>query len=224
MVEVIWTQIPHRRHNGEEKCYVQFQNETVLQVKFNPMEQIKETEKIRMIDPIEWNTNHLEAHEKLNEAVTQFYWLFNDLIEECNLLAQKDEDAKDINFASFSKLEKKIEELKSEIKKLNKWIDNINARLEKGWKFLTRRYEGILDTEWDINAVFDPITEDELQWRNYLANIVVNEAIPNQWTMTYSFPQTSIIHGEYEPHVYLKAKEWEHAVLEYDFTIILTEI
>lgn len=188
------------------------------------MEQIKEAEKITMIEPIEWNTNHLEAHQKLNAVVAQFYWLFDSLIKGINSLRQIHEDAEDANFASFSKLEKKIEDLKSEIKKLNKWIDDINAKLKKGWRFLTRRYEGILDTEWDINAVFDPITDDELQWRNYLANIVVNEAIPNQWTMTYSFPQTSIIHGEYEPHVYLKAKEWEHAVLEYDFTIILTEI
>lgn len=188
------------------------------------MEQIKETEKIRMIKPEEWANTHLEAHTKLNEVVKQFYWLFNDLIKRYNLLAKEQEGAEDANFASFSKLNEKIDDLKYDIRELNKWIEAINDKLEKGGRFLTRRYEGIIDTEWDINAVFDPITEDELKGRTYLANVVVNEAIPNQWTMTYSFPQTSIIHWEYEPHLYLKAKEWEHAVLEYDFTIILTEI
>lgn len=224
MVEVIWTQISHRRHNGEEKCYVQFQNETVLQVKFNPMEQIKETEKIRMIDPIEWNTNHLEAHEKLNEAVTQFYWLFDSLIKGINFLGKIHEDAEDANFASFSKLRVKIDELKDEIKKLNKGIDLINAKLQEWWRFMTRRYEWILDTDTETIADLEPITDDDLKWRNYLANIVVNEAIPNQWTMTYSFSQTSLVHWEYKPRVYLMAKQWEHAVLEYDFTVILTEI
>ena len=188
------------------------------------MEQIKETEKIRMIKPEEWAQTHLEAHEKLNEVVKQFYWLLNDLIKRYNTLAKEQEDAEEKNFASFSKLEEKIDDLKYDIRELNKWIEIINEKLEKGWRFLTRRYEGILDTEWDINAVFDPITEDELKWRTYLANTVVNEVIPNQWTMTYSFPQTSIVHWEYEPHLYLKAKDGEHAVLEYDFTIILTEV
>lgn len=188
------------------------------------MEQIKETEKIRMIDPIEWNTNHLEAHEKLNEAVTQFYWLFDSLINSINFLGKIHEDAEEIHFASFSKLQNKIDELKDEIKKLNKSIDLINARLKEWGRFMTRRYEWILDTDTETIADLEPITDDDLKWRNYLANIVVNEAIPNQWTMTYSFSETSLVHWEYKPRVYLMAKQWEHAVLEYDFTVILTEI
>lgn len=188
------------------------------------MEQIKETEKIRMIKPEEWAQTHLEAHEKLNEVVKQFYWLFNDLIKRYNTLAKVQEDAEEIHFASFSKLENKIEDLKDEIQKLNKWVDLINAKLKEWWRFMTRRYEWILDTDKETIADLDPITDDDLKWRNYLANIVVNEAIPNQWTMTYSFSNTSLVHGEYKPVVYLMAKEWEHAVLEYDFTVILTEI
>lgn len=224
MVEVIWTQIPHRRHNGEEKCYVQFQNETVLQVKFNPMEQIKETEKIRMIDPIEWNTNHLEAHEKLNEAVTQFYWLFNDLIEECNLLAQKDEDAKDINFASFSKLEDNIKELRREIKSLATDIENINRKLDEWGKFMTVRYDWIVDTDTETTVELDAITDEDLRWRQYLTSIAIHEVQPNQWAEEYKLPQPSLVFDEYKPRIYLKAKAWEHAVLEYNFTLILTEV
>lgn len=193
----------------------------VLQMKISPMEQIK---KVSMIKPEEWADTHLEAHEKINSAITQFYGLFNDVIKQLNILSGIDKDAEEKNFASFSKLTQDINWLKEDIQWLTKSIEEINAKLNEWRKFLTRRYEGILDTEWDINAVFDPITADELKWKTYLANTVVNEVIPNQWTMTYSFPKTSIISGEYEPHVYLKAKDGEHAVLEYDFTIILTEI
>lgn len=188
------------------------------------MEQIKEAEKIRMIDPVEWDSTHLEAHEKLNAAVEQFYWLFDELAWSIKLYSQKQEDAEEIHFASFSKLEKKISDLKDEIKKLNKWIEDINSKLEKGGNYISKRYEWIVDTDTETVVELDPITDDDLKGRNYLANIVVNEVIPNQWTITYSFPQTSLVHGEYKPRVYLMAKQWEHAVLEYDFTVILTEI
>lgn len=188
------------------------------------MEQIKEAEKIRMIKPVEWETNHIEAHELINAAISQFYWLFNDLIHQCSLLAKIHEDAEDANLASFSKLRNKIDDLADEIKHLNKAIDKINAKLEEWWRFLTRRYEWILDTDTQTIADLEPITDEDLKGRNYLANIVVNEAIPNQWTMAYSFPQTSLVHWEYKPAIHLQAKEWEHAVLEYDFTVILTEI
>lgn len=188
------------------------------------MEQIKETEKIRMIKPVEWETNHLEAHELINAAISQFYWLFNDLIHQCSLLAKIHEDAEDANFASFSKLRNKIGDLEEELEKLNRWIEKINAKLEEWGRFMTRRYEWILDTDTQTIADLEPIWDEDLKGRNYLANIVVNEAIPNQWTMTYSFSNTSLVHWEYKPVVYLQAKEWEHAVLEYDFTVILTEI
>lgn len=188
------------------------------------MEQIQETEKIRMIKPEEWADTHIESHERINSAITQFYWLFNSLIKQCSLLAKVHEDAEDANFASFSKLREKISDLADEIKHLNKAIDKINAKLEEWWRFLTRRYEWILDTDSQTIADLEPITDEDLKGRNYLANIVVHEVIPNQWTMTYSFSNTSLVHWEYKPVVYLQAKEWEHAVLEYDFTVILTEI
>lgn len=193
-------------------------------MKINPMEQIKETERIRMIKPVEWEDTHIESHERINSAIAQFYWLFNDLIHRYSLLAKIYEDAEDANFASFSKLTNKIDDLEEELKKLNKWIEKINAKLEEWGRFMTRRYEWILDTDTQTIADLEPITEEDLKGRNYLANIVINEAIPNQWTMAYSFSQTSLAHWEYKPVVHLQAKEWEHAVLEYDFTVILTEI
>lgn len=188
------------------------------------MEQIKEAEKITMIEPIEWSNTHLEAHQKLNAVVAQFYWLFDSLIKGINFLGKIHDDAEDANFASFSKLKTNIEELKDEIKALNKNIALIRAKLDEWWRFITRRYEWIVDTDKETIVELEPIWDEDLRWRNYLANIVVNEAIANQWTITYSFPQTSLVHWEYKPRVYLMAKEWEHAVLEYDFTVILTEI
>ena len=64
----------------------------------------------------------------------------------------------------------------------------------------------------------------ELDGNRYLVNIRINEAAPNQWTMAYMFPDVSIASGNYTPVIHLMAKEWEHAVLEYDFTVILTQI
>ena len=188
------------------------------------MEQIKETEKIRMIKPEEWAQTHLEAHEKLNAAVRQFYWLLNDLIKRYNTLAKEQEDADGKNFASFSKLKDAIEDMKLDIKELNNSIRDINDKLEREWRFLTKNYNWIVDTDMETVVELEPITDDELRWRNYLANIVVNEALPNQWTIAYSFPKTSLVRWEYTPRISLKAKDGEHAVLEYDFTIILTEI
>ena len=188
------------------------------------MEQIKETEKIRMIKPEEWAQTHLEAHEKLNEVVKQFYWLFNDLIKRYNTLAKEQEDADEKNFASFSQLKDIIEDIQWEIKELNKSIKDINDKLERGWRFITKNYNWIVDTDMETVVELEPITDDELRWRNYLANIIVNEASPNQWAIAYSFPKTSLVRWEYTPRISLKAKDGEHAVLEYDFTIILTEV
>lgn len=188
------------------------------------MEQIKEAEKITMIEPIEWSNTHLEAHQKLNAVVAQFYWLFDSLIDGINFLGKIHEDAEDANFASFSKLRVKIDELKDEIKKLNKGIDLINAKLQEWWRFITRRYEWIVDTDKETVVELEPIWDEDLKGRNYLASIVVNDTLPNQWTAKYRLPQTSLAFWEYTPRITLTAKEWEHAVLEYDFTVILTEI
>ena len=193
----------------------------VLQMKISPMEQIK---KISMIKPEEWADTHLEAHEKINSAITQFYGLFTDIIKQVKTLSNKHEDAEEKNSVSFSKLKDDVDWLKKDIQWLSKQIEAINAKLNEWRKFMTRRYEWIVDTDKETTVELDPITDDDLKWRQYLANIVINETLPNQWAIAYSFPKTSIVEWEYTPHVYLMAKEWEHAVLEYDFTVILTEI
>ena len=185
------------------------------------MEQIK---KVSMIRPKEWEDTHLEAHENINAAITQFYGLFDELVKKIDSISKKHEDAEWNNFASFSKLTKEISGIKKEIKELNKSIEEINVKLRGGRKFLTRRYEWIVDTDSETMVELETITDDDLKWKQYLANIVVNEALPNQWAIEYMFPKTSLVSWEYTPRITLKAKEWEHAVLEYDFTIILTEV
>lgn len=193
----------------------------VLQMKISPMEQIK---KISMIKPEEWADTHLEAHERINSAITQFYGLFTDIVKQIKALSNKHEDAEDKNSVSFSKLKDDVGWLKQDIQWLSKQIEAISIKLNEWRKFLTRRYEWIVDTDKETTVELDPITDDDLKWRQYLANIVINEALPNQWAIKYSFPKTSLIFDEYTPRIYLKAKEWEHAVLEYDFTIILIEV
>lgn len=193
----------------------------VLQMKISPMEQIK---KISMINPEEWADTHLEAHERINSAITQFYGLFTDIVKQVKALSNKHEDAEDKNSVSFSKLKDDVDWLKQDIQWLSKQIEAISVKLNEWRKFLTRRYEWIVDTDKETTVELDPITDDDLKGRQYLANIVINEALPNQWAIEYSFPKTSLIFDEYTPRIYLKAKEWEHAVLEYDFTIILTEV
>ena len=191
----------------------------VLQMKVSPMEQVK---KVSMIRPKEWEDTHLEAHKNINAAITQFYGLFDKLIKELKVISNKYEDAESKSFASFSKLTKEVTGLKKEVKELNKWIEEINNKLNEWRNFVTKNYNWIVDTDTQIVVELDTITD--LKWWHYLANIVVNEALPNQWAVTYSFPKTSLVLWEYTPRVSLKAKDGEHAVLEYDFTVILTEI
>ena len=183
------------------------------------MEQIK---KVKMIRPKEWEDTHLEAHKNINAAITQFYGLFDKLIKELKIISNKYEDAESKSFASFSKLTKEVTGLKKEVKELNKWIEEINNKLNEWRNFVTKNYNWIVDTDTQIVVELDTITD--LKWWHYLANIVVNEALPNQWAVTYSFPKTSLVLWEYTPRVSLKAKDGEHAVLEYDFTVILTEV
>lgn len=182
------------------------------------MEQIKE---ITMIKPEEWADTHLEAHKKINSAITQFYGLLNNLIWEINSFTDKEKDAEEKSFASFSKLMDDINWLRKEIESLNKAIECINSRLDEWRKFITKKYEWILDTDKEITVELDSITD--LVW-DYLVNIVVNEEKPNPWVESYSFPKTSLVNWEYTPRLSLSAKDWEHAVLEYDFTVILTQI
>lgn len=186
------------------------------------MEQIKET--VTMIRPEEWADTHLEAHLKINSAITQFYGLLNDLISEINSFTDKQEDAEKKNFASFSKLKEDISGLSKGIESLNKSIECINNRLNEWRHFITKNYEWIVDTEKETIVELETITDEDLKGKQYLANIVVNEASANQWVKSYLFPKTSLVSWEYTPCLSLVAKEWEHAVLEYDFTVILTEL
>lgn len=186
------------------------------------MEQVKKT--VTMIKPEEWADTHLEAHKNINSAITQFYWLLNDLIWEINSFTDKQKDAEENNFASFSKLKEDISWLRKDIESLNNAIDCINNRLDEWRRFLTWRYDWIVDTDKETTIDLETITDDDLLWKQYLANIVLNDVSPNQWTESYLFPKTSLVFWEYTPRIYLKAKEWEHAVLEYDFTVILTEV
>ena len=182
------------------------------------MEQVK---KVTMINPEEWADTHLEAHKNINSAIVQFYWLLNDLIWEINSLTDMQKDAGDKRFASFSELKDDINWLKKSVESLCETIEHINNRLDQWRKFVTKNYEWIVDTDKDTTVELDSITD--LAW-DYLVNIVVNEETINPWVKSYSFPKTSLVNWEYTPRLSLVAKEWEHAVLEYDFTVILTEI
>lgn len=198
-------------------------------MKTRTMTQIKskwlgEIEQVKLINPVEWESTHIEAHELLNRAISQFYGRLKntqEIIEEIKISIR---DVDDECSSAFSKLEKEIKDVESEY---TKTLDSIVSKIEmleekvsKPKKYLVKNFEWILDTDTQIVSELDKI---ELDW-TYLVNIVVKECVPNWWVITYSFPQTSIATNEYTPHVYLMAKEWEHAVLEYDFNVILTEI
>lgn len=185
------------------------------------MEQIK---KVKMIRPIEWEDTHLDAHKNINAAITQFYGLFDDLFWRIEEIITEHKDAEGENFASFSKINKDIKWLRKDIKWLMDSVKWINDKLNEPRRFVTKRYEWIIDTDKDTVVELETIWDEELKGKQYLANIVVNEALPNQWAESYSFPKTSLVKWEYTPRLSLSAKEWEHAVLEYDFTVILTEI
>lgn len=183
-----------------------------------------EIKQVKLINPVEWENTHIEAHELLNRAISQFYsHLKNtqEIIEEIKISIR---DVDDKYSSVFSKLWKEIKDMKSEYTKtlgsIVSKIETLEEKINKPKKYLVKNFEWILDTDTQIVSELDKI---ELDW-TYLVNIVVKECIPNWWVITYSFPQTSIAANEYTPHVYLMAKEWEHAVLEYDFNVILTEI
>lgn len=193
----------------------------VLQMKVSPMEQIK---KVSMIRPIEWEDTHLDAHKNINAAIAQFYGLFDDLFWRIEEMITKHKDAEEKSFASFSKINSDIKWLRNDIKWLIDNIKQINLKLNEWRKFITKRYEWIVDTDKETTVELETIGDEELKGKQYLANVVVNEASPNQWAKSYSFPNTSLVKWEYTPRIKLKAKEGEHAVLEYDFTVILTEV
>ena len=179
---------------------------------------------IKLTKPVEWENTHIKAHEEINLAISQFNSHLNNLIDEHKNLAKMYEDADNRLTASFSeinKLKKENKELKETIGSIVKEIKNLKEDMSKWGKCLSINYEWIVDTDTQIVMELDDI---ELDWKQYLVNICVNEVIPNQWTLMYTLPDVSLTSVKYTPKVYLMAKQWEHAVLEYDFNVILTEI
>lgn len=177
---------------------------------------------LALTKPVEWENTHIKAHEEIINTISQFQNHLNNIIDNINKLISEYEDVNNRLTTHISH----ILELNKTDKDILEELNSINARIDKlentdhTKKYIVQKYEWILDTDTEVCIDLDPI---ELGW-TYLVNIVVNEVIPNKWTMTYSFWNTSIAAEKYTPHVYLMAKEWEHAVLEYDFTVILTEL
>lgn len=176
--------------------------------------------KVVLIEPEEWKNNHIEAHKLLNRAVASF-------VNQIDSLSKNIQDTEHNAGEKYASAFSEIKELKKEIKKINETLGSTDGKItelkeecNKWGKYLVRNYEWIIDT--DSQTVVE-LEEIVLDW-NYLVNIVPCEVIPNSWTEIYSLPQTSIATGSYTPKAYLMAKQWEHAVLEYDFNVILTQI
>lgn len=179
---------------------------------------------LNLTKPVEWENTHIQAHEEINKAISQFNSHFNNIIDEHNNLARMYEDADNRLTASFSeinKLKKENKELRETLVCMADEIRDLKEEIAMWGKCLSMNYEWILDTETEVSMELEQI---ELDNRKYLVNIRINEAAPNQWTEAYMFPDVSIASWTYTPVIHLKAKEWEHAVLEYDFTVILTQI
>lgn len=179
---------------------------------------------LNLIKPIEWENTHIKAHEEINKAISQFGSHLNNIVDEHNNLAKMYEDADNRLTASFSeiqKLKKDNKELKETLVCISDKIKDLKEDISKWGKYLSVNYDWIVDTDTEVAMELEQI---ELDGNKYLVNIRINEASPNQWTMVYMFPDVSIASGSYTPTIHLMAKEWEHAVLEYDFTVILTQI
>lgn len=171
-----------------------------------------------LIEPEEWS--HIDAHKLLNRAVASFANQMENLSEKIQEVNFNAGEKYSSAFSEVNKIKGDIEELRKTIGKISDKIDTLQTEIKKPKEYITKNFEWIIDTDTQTVSELEKI---ELNWA-YLVNIVVNEVIPNWWTMTYSFPQTSIAKNEYTPRVYLMANEWEHAVLEYDFTVILTPL
>lgn len=175
---------------------------------------------IQQIEPKEWDNTHIDAHLALNRAVLEFCWLYETLVKDITDYIDAQKDAHEFIDASFSKIQERLDKIEKTLGSIDTKIKKTNERIDKWWKYQIKNYEWILDTDSETVVELEEIV---LDW-NYLVNIVPCEVIPNSWTEIYSLPQTSIATGSYTPKVYLMAKQWEHAVLEYDFNVILTQI
>lgn len=180
-------------------------------------------EKIKLIEPQEWANTHIESHKELNRYVTQFYSRLNNIEKEVNEIQKSVSELDGEYSSSFSEIDKIKKELNKANETLGSMAEEINKLKDKSeqWrKYLVKHFEWILDTDTEIVSELDKI---ELDW-TYLVNIVENEIIKNESVMAYAVWHTVIANNEYTPRVYLLSTLWWHAVLEYDFTVILTEI
>lgn len=178
---------------------------------------------IKLIEPQEWENTHIESHKELNRCVTQFYSRLNNIEDKVDEIWCSISDIDGDCSSSFSEINK----IKKDIKKINETlgcmaeeIKNLKEKVNSWRKYLVKNYEWILDTDTESTATLETI---ELDW-TYLVNIVVNSITKNDPTVAYDIWHTVIANGEYTPMVYIKSKIWWHAVFEYNFTVILTEI
>lgn len=185
---------------------------------------------IRTIEPKEWEDTHILAHEKINSCLVSLWEYVNNIIWELNTVNNFSNKAAEETSAAVSELEKtfskKIWQIKEQLNEFNETLGSMAEQIKKlkdkseQWrKYLVKHFEWILDTDTESLATLETI---ELDW-TYLVNIVENETVWNPEVASYSLWRTAIANKEYTPWVYLLSKWW-HAVLEYDFTVILTEI
>lgn len=186
---------------------------------------------IRTIEPKEWEDTHLLAHEKINSCLVSLWEYVNNIIWELNAVNNFSNKAAEETSAAISELErtfsKKIWQIKLQLNEFNETLGSMAEQIKKlkdkseQWrKYLVKHFEWILDTDTEIVSELEKI---ELDW-TYLVNIVENSIVKNDSTTQYDIWHTVIANNEYTPKVYIKSKIWWHAVLEYDFTVILTEI
>lgn len=186
---------------------------------------------IKTIEPKEWEDTHLLAHEKINSCLVLLWEYVNNIIWELNTVNNFSNKAAEETSAAVSELEKtlskKIWQIKEQLNEFNETLGSMAEQIKKlkdkseQWrKYLVKHFEWILDTDTEIVSELDKI---ELDW-TYLVNIVENSITKNDSTTHYDIWHTAIANNEYTPKVYIKSKIWWHAVFEYDFTVILTEI
>lgn len=181
---------------------------------------IMEKDKINLIEPLEWKNTHIESHKELNRYVSLFYGRLNNIEDKLNNINNEDVDEKISSaFSEIREIKKDVKELKETLGNTISKIKILEEKVNKPKKYLVKHFEWILDTDTESLATLETI---ELDW-TYLVNIVENEIVWNPEVASYSLWRTAIANKEYTPWVYLLSKWW-HAVLEYDFTVILTEI
>lgn len=184
-----------------------------------------------MIEPKEWEDTHIESHNVINRCMVQIWDYLTEIQEELGEVKNFYTRAAENSLAAFSEIRedfnKKIWQIRKEIDKVNETlgcmaeeIKELKDNSNKWRKYLIKHYEWILDTETQILTDLDKIELDG----DYLVNIVENDIVKNADVVAYTCWHTAIANWEYTPKVYLLSKEWWHAVLEYEFTVLLTEI